>query len=288
MSKAQKEKMMAEFRSFTNAIPADASRICKKAGYRLDMAIELFYNDSLAQINAERSMHSRTKALSEGMETILNAQFNEYQDSEDPTRMEMVGLLGYLGSLNLTPEDPKVLCLCHLLHAPRLGLLERSAFVKQWTSLLLSHNQTPSSSIQSTRDMVRFQTKAINDLDSRLKSELSYFQEVYRFIFDFGRDEGQKSLALDTAIAFWEMVLPLTPCLDWSIFKPQYLQWWTELLRSRNKSVSRDTWNLFLDFIIQVEDRFENYDEGGAWPSLIDDYVAASKEKLQAEVMEEC
>lgn len=51
-------------------------------------------------------------------------------------------------------------------------------------------------------------------------------------------------VALETAIAFWEMIIPLTPQLEPTIFKPDYLQWWFELLRSRNKAVTRDTWNL--------------------------------------------
>ncbi|POW07045.1 hypothetical protein PSTT_08582, partial [Puccinia striiformis] len=219
-SKAQKEKMMTEFRSFTNAIPADASRICKKAGYRLEVAFELFYNDSMAQSNAERSVHSRTKAITESYEKILNLQFNEYQDPDEPGKMDMNGLMKYLEGLKLTPEDPKVLCL------------------------------------------------------------------FYRYTFEFGRDEGQKSLALSTAIPLWELVLPIAPGLDHKVFKTEYLEWWFDLLRSRNKSISRDTWNLFLDFVIQLEDRFENYDEMAAWPSLIDDYVTIAREKLENQGMD--
>lgn len=279
--------MMAEFRSFTNAIPADASRICKKAGYRLEVAFDLFYNDRLAQINAERSMQSRSKAISEAFESALNSQFNEFQDADDPSRMEMEGLMRYLEVLSLTPEDPKVLCLCHLLHAPRLGLLERSSFVQHWTTVFLqSATSSSAPSTQSLEDLVKFQAQTLNELDRRFRSELSYFEEVYRFIFDFGRDEGQKSLALPTAIAFWEMVIPLTPEVDENTFRPDYLEWWIELIRSRNKSVSRDTWNLFLEFVTQLEDGFENYDEQAAWPSLIDDYVTLAREKLKAQGMD--
>ncbi|KAI8447452.1 Cullin binding-domain-containing protein [Phakopsora pachyrhizi] len=284
MTKSQKEATMAEFRSLTNAIPADASRICKKAGYKLNLAFELFYNDNLAQSNAERSLKSRSKVLSEGFENLLKAQFDQFQDPDDPNRMEMDGLMRYLTTLNLTPEDPKVICLCHLLKSPRLGIIIRTEFLNNWLAHFLS--QQPTRTLQSNSELVGFQIDAINGLDRRLRSEASYFQNVYRFIFDFGRDEGQKSLALETAIAFWELILHITPNLDSNVFKPVYLKWWFELLQQRNKSVTRDTWNLFLDFILQLDDRFENYDESAAWPSLIDDYVALAKNKLNEDDMD--
>ncbi|KAH9451369.1 hypothetical protein MJO28_009098 [Puccinia striiformis f. sp. tritici] len=294
-SKAQKEKMMTEFRSFTNAIPADASRICKKAGYRLEVAFELFYNDSMAQSNAERSVHSRTKAITESYEKILNLQFNEYQDPDEPGKMDMNGLMKYLEGLKLTPEDPKVLCLCEFLHSPRLGVLERKDFLKSWGLILVQTKNTPSSSsssssasIQSVEEIIKFQINHLNNLDLKLRSEFSYFEQVYRYTFEFGRDEGQKSLALSTAIPLWELVLPIAPGLDHKVFKTEYLEWWFDLLRSRNKSISRDTWNLFLDFVIQLEDRFENYDEMAAWPSLIDDYVTIAREKLENQGMDVC
>jgi hypothetical protein len=47
--------------------------------YRLEVAFDLFYNDQLAQLNAERSLQSRSKAIAEAFETVLNAQFNDFQ-----------------------------------------------------------------------------------------------------------------------------------------------------------------------------------------------------------------
>lgn len=110
-------------------------------------------------------------------------------------------------------------------------------------------------------------------------------------------------IALDTAIAFWEMLMPIAPEIPDDMFKPEYLQWWFELLRGKSKAVSRDTWNLvclsyfliphaldpgtsknwpynidnipdltwrdwigqFYDFVVQFDNGFENYDESGEW-----------------------
>uniref|UniRef100_A0A803MZ81 Defective in cullin neddylation protein n=1 Tax=Chenopodium quinoa TaxID=63459 RepID=A0A803MZ81_CHEQI len=102
--------------------------------------------------------------------------------------------------------------------------------------------------------------------------------------------QGQKSLALDTAIGMWQLLFAEKhwPLIDhWCEFL-QYLdtcvndvsefefagqalltlQW-----ARHNKAISRDTWAQLLEFVRVVDPQLSNYDAEGAWPYLIDEFV---------------
>jgi DCN1-like protein 1/2 len=103
------------------------------------------------------------------------------------------------------------------------------------------------------------------------------FRAVYAFTFGFARDKGAKSLAPDTALALWQLLLPAA---SW----PRADDWCAFVAAQNLKAVTQDTWSQLLEFSRAVKPDLSNYDPAGAWPSLLDDfseYVLAQQQQQQ-------
>ncbi|KAI8926435.1 Cullin binding-domain-containing protein [Entophlyctis helioformis] len=98
-------------------------------------------------------------------------------------------------------------------------------------------------------------------------------KRIYLFAFNFAKSSNQKSLPLESAIAFWDLLLG-------NKFKHLDL-WKTFLEETHGKSISKDTWSLFWDFITNINDDFSNHDTDGAWPVLIDNFVEYARDLRQ-------
>ena len=143
-----------------------------------------------------------------------------------------------------------------------------------------------------------------------LRAELdnpAKFKSIYQFAFDFGKESSQKSLPLDVAVPLWQLLLESRFAL---------LSLWCDFVQEyHKKAISRDTWNLLLDFSRNVKGDLSNYDAdgmqraltrglrrglaltrgrapgrvenrlcatAGAWPVLIDDFVAYARDRQKA------
>ncbi|KAI9096885.1 Cullin binding-domain-containing protein [Phlyctochytrium arcticum] len=146
--------------------------------------------------------------------------------------------------------DVVTLVLAWHLQCPRMCEFRRAGWLAGWTKLCCDSIEKMRAVLPSLRE----------ELDDPAK-----FKDIYHFTFQFARSEGQKGLGLETAIAFWQLLLAKSF---------SRLDLWVEFLTTQHKKdISKDTWNLFLEFIRTTDGKLENHDKDGAWPVLIDSFV---------------
>ena len=137
-------------------------------------------------------------------------------------------------------------------------------------------------------DSISGMKDALDKLRTQLGSDPEYFEKVYKYTFDFARNDGQRSLGeiqisyiilrysslsvfsgLETAQAFWSLLIPhglvggaltriemeddgdedVAMDEDEEGWKEEYLQWWFDFLNARSgKGVTKDTWIMVCTF----------------------------------------
>lgn len=114
-----------------------------------------------------------------------------------------------------------------------------------------------------------------------LSRDVAFFKRVYKNTFICSRERDQKSLPLENAIIYWQMLFS-PPGMKWVTPSTNWLDLWLEFLDKKwTKSVNRDMWNQTFEFFQKTmqDETMSFWSEDGAWPGVIDDFVLYVKEK---------
>ncbi|PFH37213.1 DUF298 domain-containing protein [Besnoitia besnoiti] len=122
--------------------------------------------------------------------------------------------------------------------------------------------------------------EAVPAVRASLAADKSLARQVYSFAFTYSLDVGQKALPLDLCVAYWRLLLleadfPLMT--EWHDFIE-------EELRNRVSALSKDPWLMLFDFM-HSQGRslcLDEYDEDGAWPLVIDEFVDWARRRRRA------
>lgn len=206
---------------------------------------------------AESSLH-RTEEL-----------FRRYKDEREDTILEE-GMERFCNDLCVDPTEFKVLVLAWKFQAATMCKFTRTEFFEGCKAI-------NADSIDGI--CARFPS-LLNEAQQEDK-----FKDLYRFTFQFGLDseEGQRSLHREIAMALWKLVFTQN--------KPPVLDQWLYFLNenpSGIKGISRDTWNMFLNFTQVIGPDLSNYSEDEAWPSLFDTFVEWEMEQRKKEEETKC
>ena len=153
--------------------------------------------------------------------------------------------------MGVDPEDVVLLPLAYELKSPAVGSFPRKPWIDGWKSLGCDSIPTMQTALPRLRD--------------KLANDPKYFTSVYNYTFEFAKTGGQRSIGVDTAIAFWGLLIPhgLTgmalahdsdedtddeddaPMETEEGWRPEFTHWWFEFLNTKGgKGVSKDTWTM--------------------------------------------
>ncbi|GMS93037.1 hypothetical protein PENTCL1PPCAC_15212, partial [Pristionchus entomophagus] len=181
-----------------------------------------------------------------------------------PGKIGPNGVSRLLNELKLNAEDRKVLVLAYKLNAE----IQCEFSALEWGKGMM---QMGVDSVASLR--IR-----LDQIDERLR-EPSQFKPLYLFTFTFGKSAAERNLDLDVALIYWKI-----------LFKDQFslLPLWEEYLTTvHKKAVTRDVWNLLLDFLSFTKEDLSDFDEDAAWPSVLDEFVKWARSRMAGDAMQE-
>jgi len=244
-SKTQ-SKVVAQFMSVTYQGNSVAERILKMHRYKLEPALEYYYNN---QHKYPKSAEP-TKASMNKLEKV----FDKYAGNEkDCTSAE--GLQNFFKDIDVDLSHRWSLYIAFLLKSTQMSSITR----KQFTEYFGSKRAFTISEIKKTC------TKECRSIDKYDKS----FAEFYVWLFSHVKEnEDKRSIPKDFAITLWSIVLPAEkyPLL------PELSKFAKE--NKDVKAITLDTWTVVREFLGTCKDPKTFYNDG-AWPMLVDQYLDA-------------
>lgn len=193
-----------------------------------------------------------------------------------PDKIGIDGAQSYLGDLNVALDDIALLCLCELLQCSSIGEFDREPFISGWQSA-------------GTLDTIQKQSAHIASLRKRLSTDRHYLKKVYRYAFNLAKPAGQKSVPMDSALEFWQMFFNSSQGgVEWNSNNTAWLDEWLLFYETKGKRpVNKDLWNMVYELMVKTTEpggeELSWWNEDGAWPMAVDDFVAHIKEQRAAD-----
>ncbi|KAI9860745.1 MAG: Scaffold-type E3 ligase [Trichoglossum hirsutum] len=256
---------IAQFTAFTQASDRVAARFLKSHNWNVEQAVDAYFqNPSGGSASVGGPSGSSTSSLSR--------LFDQYRDpTSDPADTITVnGAMKYFTDIKVELEEITVLVICEALKSPTIGEFARDGFIEGWKAL--------------GADTLEKQRALVPHLRKSIQTDQSLFKRVYRNTFLLARNPGQKAVALDTAIDYWNLFFRNGSGLNWNTASTPWLDWYIEYVQERwKKTVNRDMWNMTLEFVLKSteDETLSWWEEAGAWPGVLDEFVHFVNEKRE-------
>lgn len=203
-----------------------------------------------AHIGSKRTLFNSESTMSSFSEKRCLALFQEYTSVDEPRTMGPEAMEKFCEDIGVEPENIVMLVLAWKMGAKHMGFFSEEEWLHGLSSLQCD-------TIQKIQGKLDYLKSLLNDQN--------HFKSIYRYAYDFARDKDQRSMDMATAKAMLQLLLgkhwPL--CASFHQFLEQ----------SKYRVINKDQWCNVLEFSRTIKPDLSNYDEDGAWPVLLDEFV---------------
>jgi len=217
-------------------------------------------------INRMRKVSQGSGATSKPAKPVSTAfyeeLFNKFKDSEDSDSIGPEGMQRLCDEIDVDPSDVLMLVFAWCLGASQMGYFSR----EEWLSAVGKVGDVTSEAELKER---------MDGIHKRSLREPEALRELHRFAHKFCREERKKNIDVGSACIMLQMLLaPLYKEHVESISR--YLEQHAEVGK---RGVSLDEWTMLLQFCREIHPDCDNFQDDGAWPLLLDDYVEWRREQ---------
>ncbi|KAG2200834.1 hypothetical protein INT47_001365, partial [Mucor saturninus] len=180
--------------------------------------------------------------------------FDKYADKDNRDLIGPDGCQSFFSDIGISLESIQPLIIGYKMKSSRMGYITWD----EWFDVIKPNICSMVNDGKLKVVVDQWEGSVLNDPEE--------YMQFYLFTFNYAKTTGQKSMDVETAIAFWQIMLQ-----DKYPIVKSFIQFLQEA--HPVKVINKDQWSNMLYFCQSVPEDLRNYDNTSSWPVLFDDYV---------------